>query len=144
MRLKKFHIVRDARRTARGKGPNIEARVLLQEIGIVAAKRFVSFLVLKVKNIHKCPGPQLECGLQVRLKLIIQHKTHTGCGAICPSFNRGCYGCYGPAAQPNLVSLTTEFAATGVPREQVVRSLRSFNGYADEFRRESERLEESS
>ena len=68
--------------------------------------------------------------------------THTGCGAICPTFNRGCYGCYGPAAQPNLVSLTTKFAATGVPREQVVRSLRSFNGYADEFRRESERLEE--
>jgi coenzyme F420-reducing hydrogenase gamma subunit len=66
--------------------------------------------------------------------------THTGCGAICPSFDRGCYGCYGPAAQPNLVSLTSEFAATGVPPGDVVRSLRSFNGYADEFRRESERL----
>ena len=68
--------------------------------------------------------------------------THTGCNAICPSYNRGCYGCYGPAAQPNLISLTTEFGATGVPREQVVRSLRSFNGYADEFRKESERLAE--
>jgi sulfhydrogenase subunit delta len=69
--------------------------------------------------------------------------THTGCDAICPSFNRGCYGCYGPAAQPNLISLTTEFSATGVPREQVIRSLRSFNGYADEFRQESERLQDS-
>lgn len=68
--------------------------------------------------------------------------THTGCGAICPSFNRGCYGCYGPAAQPNLISLTSEFSAAGVPREQVVRSLRSFNGYADEFRHESDRLED--
>ncbi len=67
--------------------------------------------------------------------------TQTGCDAICPAFNRGCYACYGPARQPNLVSLTTEFLKTGVPREQVVRSLRSFNGYADEFRRASERLE---
>jgi len=22
--------------------------------------------------------------------------THAGCGAICPAFGRGCYGCYGP------------------------------------------------
>lgn len=22
--------------------------------------------------------------------------THAGCGAICPTFGRGCYGCYGP------------------------------------------------
>lgn len=70
--------------------------------------------------------------------------THTGCGAICPSFNRGCYGCYGPAAQSNLVSLTSEFATIGVSRDEVVRSLRSFNGYAEEFRRESERLEGAS
>ena len=68
--------------------------------------------------------------------------THTGCGAICPAFNRGCYGCFGPAAQPNLISLTTEFSASGVPREQVIRSLRSFNGYAEEFRQESERLQD--
>ncbi|MCA9017745.1 MAG: oxidoreductase, partial [Planctomycetaceae bacterium] len=54
--------------------------------------------------------------------------TQAGCGAICPSYNRGCYACYGPAAQPNLVSLTNQFASTGVPAEQTVRGLRSFNG----------------
>lgn len=67
--------------------------------------------------------------------------TQSGCGAICPAFNRGCYGCYGPAAQPNLVSLTSQFAADGVPQRQIVQSLRSFNGYAPEFRVESDRLE---
>ena len=67
--------------------------------------------------------------------------THSGCGAICPSYNRGCYGCYGPAAQPNLVSLTDQFLADGVPREDVVRSLRGFNGYAPEFRAESDRID---
>ena len=67
--------------------------------------------------------------------------TQAGCGAICPSFDRGCYGCFGPAAQPNLVSLTTQFSADGVSREQSIASLRSFNGYAPEFRAESDRLE---
>ena len=66
--------------------------------------------------------------------------THAGCGAICPSYDRGCYGCYGPAEQPNLVSLSGQFEASGVPRETIVRSLRSFNGYAPEFRAESDRL----
>jgi coenzyme F420-reducing hydrogenase gamma subunit len=67
--------------------------------------------------------------------------TQAGCNAICPSFNRGCYGCFGPAAQPNLVSITHQFADDGTPREQIVRSLRSFNGYAPEFRVESDRIE---
>jgi sulfhydrogenase subunit delta len=67
--------------------------------------------------------------------------THSGCGAICPAYDRGCYGCYGPAAQPNLVSLTNRFQADGMPRDRVVQSLRGFNGYAPEFRQESNRLE---
>ncbi len=67
--------------------------------------------------------------------------THDGCGAICPSYNRGCYGCYGPCEQPNLASLGRQSQAIGVSREALVRSLRnSFNGYAPEFRAESDRL----
>lgn len=66
--------------------------------------------------------------------------TQAGCGAICPAYDRGCYGCYGPAVQPNLVSLTTQFVAQGVPVPTVVNSLRGFNGYAPEFRAESDRL----
>ncbi|HET6884380.1 MAG TPA: oxidoreductase [Pirellulales bacterium] len=66
--------------------------------------------------------------------------THSGCGAICPSYDRGCYGCYGPAAQPNLVSLTDQFRAQGQTSAATVRLLRGFNAYAAEFREESERL----
>jgi coenzyme F420-reducing hydrogenase gamma subunit len=67
--------------------------------------------------------------------------TQAGCHAICPTYNRGCYGCYGPAAQPNLVSLTGQFTSAGADREHVVQSLRSFNGYAPEFRVEGDRIE---
>ena len=35
--------------------------------------------------------------------------THAGCGAICPAFARGCYGCYGPMETPNLPALTREW-----------------------------------
>ena len=67
--------------------------------------------------------------------------THDGCGALCPTYDRGCYGCFGPSQQPNVVSLGGQFRAIGVSREQLVRSLRnSFNGYAPEFRDESDRL----
>ena len=67
--------------------------------------------------------------------------TQSGCGALCPAYDRGCYGCYGPAMQPNLVSLTDQFARDGQPREATIRNLRgSFNGYAEEFRNESDRL----
>jgi sulfhydrogenase subunit delta len=66
--------------------------------------------------------------------------TQSGCGALCPAYDRACYGCFGPCQQPNLVSLTGQFRAEGVTTERVVRSLRSFNGYAPEFRAESDRL----
>ena len=66
--------------------------------------------------------------------------TQAGCGALCPAYDRGCYGCFGPAAQPNVVALTDRFAASGVPRDSIVGVLRTFNAWAPEFRRESERL----
>ncbi len=67
--------------------------------------------------------------------------TQDGCEAICPTYDRGCYGCYGPSKQPNLESLSRQLQTTGVSREALVRSLRnSFNGYAPEFRAEGDRL----
>jgi sulfhydrogenase subunit delta len=65
--------------------------------------------------------------------------THAGCGAICPAYSRGCYGCYGPKETPNAGSLTEWFnSRLGVSEPDIVRSFRSFNAYADAFRKESE------
>lgn len=69
--------------------------------------------------------------------------TQSGCGAICPAYDRGCYGCFGPAAQPNVVSLTTQFQRAGTAVPELVRGLRLFNAAAPDFRRESDRLESS-
>jgi coenzyme F420-reducing hydrogenase gamma subunit len=67
--------------------------------------------------------------------------TQSGCGALCPTYDRGCYGCFGPAVQPNLVSLTTHWQQSAAPTPEIVRELRLFNAYAPEFRQESNRLE---
>lgn len=64
--------------------------------------------------------------------------THAGCNAICPAYNRGCYGCYGPMETPNTASLSSWFGNLGVKKENLVRSFRSFYGNAEPFRKESE------
>lgn len=91
----------------------------------------------------ECKRRGTVCVMVAQGKACLGPVTQAGCDALCPTFNRGCYGCYGPAAQPNLVSLTDQFASRGVPQEQIVRSLRSFNAGADEFREEGNRIEES-
>jgi sulfhydrogenase subunit delta len=67
--------------------------------------------------------------------------TQAGCGAICPSYNRGCYACYGPKETPNTDSLSRWFGKLGVTDDDVVRAYRGFNAYADAFRKQSEAYE---
>jgi coenzyme F420-reducing hydrogenase gamma subunit len=60
--------------------------------------------------------------------------TQAGCGAICPAYLRGCYGCFGPMESPNAESLARGLLALGVARADVARAFRSFNAYAPAFR----------
>jgi sulfhydrogenase subunit delta len=69
--------------------------------------------------------------------------THGGCGAICPAYGRGCYGCYGPAETVNAASLMQAWTAAGGSRVEMFRVLRSFNANAGEFRAAAERLHEN-
>jgi len=64
--------------------------------------------------------------------------THSGCGAICPSYRRGCYGCYGPMETPNTAALAREWRALGATPRDIRRAFRTFNAAAEPFRRESE------
>lgn len=65
--------------------------------------------------------------------------THAGCGALCPGYARGCYGCFGPQETPNTAALAGQWQRLGVPAPVVGRAFRSFNAAADAFRQESER-----
>jgi sulfhydrogenase subunit delta len=53
--------------------------------------------------------------------------THAGCGALCPTYNRGCYGCFGPMETPNTVALTRELRVLGMDDRNIDRVFRTFN-----------------
>ena len=59
--------------------------------------------------------------------------TRTGCGALCPSFGRGCYGCFGPREQANAPSLGRAFAFRGKDDREIVREFAKFNVGAPAF-----------
>jgi len=53
--------------------------------------------------------------------------THAGCGALCPSYHRGCYGCFGPAATPNTAALIPVLRRDGMSGGDVGRVFSTFN-----------------
>ena len=88
----------------------------------------------------------VECKRRGNVCVMVAHGTpclgpvtHAGCGAICPSYNRGCYGCYGPMETPNTASLD---AWSGLRRIDLVRVYRSYNAAREPFREASEAHEQ--
>lgn len=67
--------------------------------------------------------------------------THAGCGALCPAYDRGCYGCLGPMELPNTRSLSNWWAHLGVKEQDLLRAFRGLNAYSEAFRRQSETYE---
>jgi len=91
----------------------------------------------------------VECKRRATVCVMVAHGTpclgpvtHAGCGALCPSYSRGCYGCYGPMETPNTGSLSQWFTRLGAKETDLVRSFRTFYAYAEPFRRESEAHED--
>jgi sulfhydrogenase subunit delta len=64
--------------------------------------------------------------------------TQAGCGALCPTYMRGCYGCYGPAESASSTILAESLLAQGHAPEEVVRAFRSYNACAWPFRQAAE------
>jgi coenzyme F420-reducing hydrogenase gamma subunit len=60
--------------------------------------------------------------------------TRTGCGALCPAFGRGCYGCFGPREAANGPGLAT-WLERDTPNDEIARAFALFNAWAPPFRR---------
>jgi coenzyme F420-reducing hydrogenase gamma subunit len=76
----------------------------------------------------------MECKRRGNVCVMVAHGTpclgpvtHAGCGALCPSYDRGCYGCFGPMETPNTVSLTRQLKVLGMSQPAVERVFRTFN-----------------
>ena len=64
----------------------------------------------------------VECKRRGNVCVLVAHGTpclgpltHAGCGALCPSYDRGCFGCFGPAetADPRPTFSALGCATTG-------------------------------
>lgn len=119
--INKYQLLELIIATLTGRKPNIPTYSVCLE-----CKRQANVCVAVAKGIA-CLGPV----------------TQAGCGALCPAFDRGCYGCYGPMESPNTASLTKQLQVLGQTDEEIVRSFRSFNAWAWQFRRASEEVEHS-
>ncbi|MGA8664297.1 MAG: oxidoreductase [Thermoplasmata archaeon] len=90
----------------------------------------------------------IECKRRGQVCVVVAHGTpclgpvtQSGCGAICPGFHRGCYGCFGPQDTPNTTSLVRTLTELGMDRPAVTRVFRTFNAMAPAFRAASEAAE---
>jgi coenzyme F420-reducing hydrogenase gamma subunit len=84
----------------------------------------------------------MECKRRGTVCVMVAHGTpclgpvtHAGCGAICPAYDRGCYGCFGPKETPNTVSLTKQLRVLGMGEPGIERVYRTFNVRAFEAAR---------
>lgn len=56
--------------------------------------------------------------------------TKAGCGAICMTFGRACYGCFGPKDDANIESLMRWFKDLGFTQRYCIQLLDKMNSYA--------------
>lgn len=83
----------------------------------------------------------MECKRRQKVCVMVAHGlpcmgpvTRTGCGALCPSFGRDCYGCYGPAENVNTKSLSRRLEGLGLVKKEVARRYLFINNGAPAFR----------
>lgn len=106
-----------------------------------------SFLNQKKPNIPaysvcvECKKRNTVCIMVARGTPCLGPVTQAGCGAICPAYHRGCYGCFGPKETPNTGSISNQWAELGMDENGIMRAFRRFNAFADAFRKESEKHE---
>jgi sulfhydrogenase subunit delta len=90
----------------------------------------------------------IECKRRGNVCVMVAHGTpclgpvtHAGCGALCPSYDRGCYGCFGPKETPNTASLSGWMRGHGAETPDLIRKYRHLYSQAEPFKQEGEALE---
>jgi sulfhydrogenase subunit delta len=81
----------------------------------------------------ECKRQQHVCVMVTQGTACMGPVTHTGCGALCPSVGRGCYGCYGPGENPNTDALGQRFAGLGLLPQQIANQFLAINSQAEPF-----------
>ena len=88
----------------------------------------------------ECKKRQAVCVAVAQGIACVGPVTQAGCGAICPAYNRECFGCFGPQENAKPLPLIQHYERNGADIHHLVCLTRNFNGYASEFRKASEQL----
>jgi coenzyme F420-reducing hydrogenase gamma subunit len=119
------------------RGCPINKRQLLEVVSAYLAGR---------KPVTPAHSVCVECKLRGTVCVMVAHgtpclgpATHAGCGALCPAYDRGCYGCFGPMETPNAPALSAQLSKLGMDDKAIARVYSTFNTDAEPFREEKER-----
>ncbi len=85
----------------------------------------------------ECKARGTPCLLVAKGTPCLGPVTMAGCGALCPAYDRGCYGCFGPMETPNTRALAERWKELGIDDRGLVRAFRTYNAGAAPFKEAS-------
>ncbi|MFG1647574.1 oxidoreductase [Amycolatopsis sp. NPDC049252] len=113
------------------RGCPIDRRQLLETLTAVLAGRKPDLPDTSVCT--ECKRRGLTCVTVAHGTPCLGPVTHAGCGALCPSCSRGCFGCFGPMTAPNTAALLPILRTCGMTEAAVGRVFATFNAAAPDF-----------
>ena len=116
-------------------GCPIDKRQLLEVVGATLAGRRPNLPRHSV--CVECKRAGIPCVMVAQGVACLGPVTQAGCGALCPLYTRGCFGCFGPKEQANTEALATRWRALGKDDPALLRVFRGITGNAPDFRREA-------
>ncbi|MBF0298327.1 MAG: sulfhydrogenase subunit delta [Oligoflexia bacterium] len=82
-----------------------------------------------------CKRKNIVCVLVAKGLNCMGPVTKTGCGVLCPSKDRECYNCFGPAENINCLSLGKRFQELDLSNEEISRRFLLINNSAPAFKK---------
>ena len=82
----------------------------------------------------ECRLNENPCLFITQGKICLGPVTSAGCKALCPTLNRPCEGCRGPASDPNAPSLDRSTKEHGLTSEEIRLKFRKYAGEEDYFK----------
>ncbi len=86
---------------------------------------------------QQCKGRGTVCVLVASGTPCLGPVTRAGCGALCPSVGRGCYGCFGPVDGANTAALSEHLLSEGLTPLDASRLFSTFYTGSEAFGRQS-------
>jgi len=115
------------------RGCPVDKRQLLELLSALLAGRKPNIRADAVCT--ECKAQEVVCLAVARGIPCLGPVTHAGCGALCPRFDRGCFGCFGPKHPANTDALAQWLREHQVPDVSVARLFASYNSNAPAFRK---------